>query len=135
MKLRWLVISIMVTLVLTSRSSYAFDLSGAWAVNASACNNVFGRSDNGAAFLKGDSDSFGGGFIVRGDKIIGKIAKCSIVERKEGKGILHLMAACSTDVALANVQFAFKIDSDNKITRIFPGMEELNVDYTRCAFK
>lgn len=122
-------------MLLTSQSSYAFELSGAWATNASACKKVFGISSSGAPFLKGDSDLFGGGFIIRGNEIVGKIAKCSILKMNQNKNVVHLMAACSTDVALANVQFAFKINSDNNITRIYPGMEDLNVNYVRCTSK
>jgi len=135
MTLSRLVCGLALSLVLMGQASYAFDLSGAWANNASACKKVFGTSGSGVPFLKGDSDLFGGGFIVRGKEIVGKIAKCSIVRKSQDKNVIHLMAACSTDIALANVQLEFKINSDNNITRMYPGMEDLNVDYVRCVFK
>jgi hypothetical protein len=136
MNFRLLTLGIALSLMLlTSQSSYAFELSGAWATNASACKKVFGISSSGAPFLKGDSDLFGGGFIIRGNEIVGKIAKCSILKKRQDKDVVYLMAACSTDVALANVQFAFKINGDNKITRVYPGMDDLNIDYVRCASK
>ena len=121
-------------LLFTAHSAFAFDLSGPWAVDASSCQSVFGTTKNGALFIKSDSDSYGGGFIVQGKKIVGKIAKCSILRETQEKDVVRVVAACSTDVALANVQFAFRIHDNNKITRLYPGMEDLNVDYERCAF-
>ena len=115
--------------------AYAFDLNGEWATDASACKHVFGMSAEHHPFIKGDLDSFGGGFIVRGNSIIGKIATCTIIKKKETNDVLHLIAKCSTDVALANVQFSFKINDKSNITRLFPGMEDLNVTYARCHFE
>ena len=47
--------------------------------------------------------------------------------------MFHLITSCSTDVALATVQFSFKIDDDNKITRFFPAIPELSTQYYRCS--
>jgi hypothetical protein len=69
---------------------------------------------------------------VRHNMIVGKIAKCSIKSKKEDGPVTHLIATCSTDVALANVQFNFRIKDDNNIVRIYPGVEELNTAYGRC---
>jgi hypothetical protein len=112
--------------------SYAFDLNGAWATDVSACGDIFGRTRDNEIFIKKDSDNYGGGFIVRHNMIVGKIAKCSIKSKKEDGPVTHLIATCSTDVALANVQFNFRIKDDNNIVRIYPGVEELNTAYGRC---
>ncbi len=128
-------VSAMLASALICSQAYAFDLNGAWATDASACKNVFGMSADHIPFMKADSDSFGGGFIVRGNSIIGKIATCAITGKKEVKNVVHLIAKCSTDVALANVQFSFKINDQNNITRLYPGMEELNTTYARCPLE
>jgi len=79
-----------------------------------------------------DADNYGSGFIVDGNQVRGKIATCNIKSRKEDAGLVHLITSCSTDVALQAVQLSFKIDSENRITRIFPGAPEMSTSYTRC---
>lgn len=116
------------------QASYAFDLTGAWATNPTVCKDIFATGPAGALMIKEGSDFYGSGFIVRGKDIIGKLAKCTIISTKQSKNVVRMAAACSTDVALGHVQFAFKIENDNKITRIYPGLEELNVSYSRCSF-
>lgn len=132
MNWRLLNFGVVVSLMLIGRSSYAFDLSGAWATNQSACKDIFALGPGRTLLMKDDSDLYGSGFIARGKEIIGKMQKYKILSAKESKNVVRLVAACSTDVALGHVQFAFRIDNDNKITRFYPGIEELNVSYWRC---
>ncbi|MGA6977442.1 MAG: hypothetical protein WBZ23_13035, partial [Pseudolabrys sp.] len=41
-------------------------------------------------------------------------------EEKEESGVLHLIASCSTDIAVLGTQeLSTKLDNDNRITRIF----------------
>src|SRR5450756_1716738 len=47
--------------------------------------------------------------------------------------VTHLVAKCATDLAFENVQFSLKIDNENKITRLYPGLPELSVAYFRCS--
>ena len=82
--------------------------------------------------LTKDADNYGSGFVVDGNQVRGKIAVCNIKSRKEEVGLVHLITSCSTDVALQTVQMSFKIDDDNRITRIFPGAPEMSVSYSRC---
>ena len=77
-----------------------------------------------------DADNYGSGFIVDGNQLRGKIATCNIKSRKEDAGVVNLITSCSTDVALQTVQMSFKIDSENQITRIFPGVPEMATSYT-----
>jgi hypothetical protein len=124
---------VLVGILFSSDHSYAFDLTGAWTTDGSNCHLVFGKSKNGEAFLTKNSDTFGGGFIVRGKEIVGKIAKCSIKTTKNVGPVINLIAECSAG-ALTTQQFSFRIKNDNIITRIYPGVEELNTDYYRCQF-
>lgn len=112
--------------------AHAFDLSGAWAGDASICQKIFVKKKNNISITR-NSDVYGSGFIVEGNKIRGKAAACTIKNRKEEAGILNLIAVCSTDIAFSTTQFQLKIDSDNKVTRLFPGMPDLTFDYVRCA--
>jgi hypothetical protein len=109
----------------------AFDLNGAWASDGSACDKIF-QMKNKIASIRRDSDLYGSGFIVEGNQLRGKVAKCAIKSRKEDGQMVHLIAVCSSDIALSTVQFTVRGDNDNQLTRIFPGLPEMSVSYVRC---
>lgn len=111
----------------------AFDLNGAWATDAADCPKIFAKKGNAIAF-RPKSELHGGGFIIDGNTIRGKTAKCTIKQRREEGGTLQLIASCATDVLLSNMQFSLRIVNDNKVSRIFPGMEGMELAYDRCAF-
>ncbi|MEA2880935.1 MAG: hypothetical protein QOH32_154 [Bradyrhizobium sp.] len=109
----------------------AFDLNGAWASDADNCVRVFVR--NGVKVNFTDmSDVYGGGFIIDGNQIIGKFARCQIKARKDEGQNINLIAACASDIMLQSVQFNLKpIDAD-AVSRQFPGMEGMQIKYSRC---
>ena len=109
----------------------AFEFSGSWATASSACSQVFFKKDNAISFRQ-DSDRYGGGFIIDGDKVRGQIQTCTINRRKEDGNVVHKIAKCSDDIMSSNVQFSAKIVDDNTIARIFPGMPEFTLSYSRC---
>lgn len=109
----------------------ALDLNGAWASDADNCAKVFVR--NGAQLGFADmSDVYGGGFIINGDQIIGKFARCRIKARKDNGPNVNLIAACATDMMLSSVQFSLKELDANSLIRLFPGMEDMEIRYHRC---
>lgn len=119
-------------LVLPERA-VAVELTGAWAADADKCNNVFVR--RGRAKQIGFAEFpgvHGGGFIIDADQLKGKFAKCKIKTRKEDGQSLNLIAACASDIMLSNVQFVLKIVDDDTVTRLFPGMDGMEVTYHRC---
>ena len=106
--------------VLFSFPAYAFDLNGTWTTDSSNCGKVFVKKNNKISLTR-NSDVFGGGFIVEGNQIRGQARTCKITSRKEESGALHLIASCSTDIAvLGSQEISAKIDNDDRITRIFP---------------
>ena len=109
----------------------AFELNGSWATAPSACSQVFIKKD-GAISFRQDSDQYGGGFIVEGDRIRGQMQTCNISRRKEDGNVIHVIAKCADDIMLSNVQLSAKIIDDNTIARIFPGMPEFTLSYSRC---
>ena len=117
---------------LCTADANAFDLNGAWANNVSECGKIFVKKESRIS-IASDSDMYGSGFIVEGDKIRGKMASCTIKTRKEDAGTLNMAAVCSTDIALSTVQFMLKTDGENSVTRLYPGLPELAVSYVRCA--
>ena len=117
---------------LSAEPGRAGDLTGAWATDATKCKNIFRQDGNQISFRE-DSDAYGSGFVVEGNRIKGKIAQCSIKSRREDGATLHLITSCSTDIMLSNNQFSLKFIDDNTVARIFPGDSALQESYYRCA--
>jgi hypothetical protein len=117
-------------LVIAGRAD-ALDLNGAWASDASQCAKVFVRQRGRLGFTE-MSDVYGGGFIIDGDQIIGKFARCRIKARKDDGKNVNLIAACATDIMLSSVQFSVRELDANSIARLFPGMDDMEISYHRC---
>lgn len=113
-------------------SAHAVDLTGAWATESDLCGLVFAKKGNQIVFSE-LSDLYGSGFIFEGDRIRGKSARCTIKSRKIEGDTLNLFAACSTSIMNSNVQFSLKVIDENKITRLFPDMQQMTLTYSRCA--
>jgi hypothetical protein len=114
-----------------ARAGGAFDINGAWATDADACRKVFVKSGDTVRFAK-NADLHGSGFVIAGNRIRGKIANCAIKVRKDDGQTVNLAATCSTDVAVQTVQFTLKILGDDSMSRMFPGIPELETPYFRC---
>jgi hypothetical protein len=121
----------LVSLLVMGGGADALDLNGAWASDADNCAKVFVRKGTQLGFTD-MSDVFGGGFIVDGDRIIGKFASCRIKARKDSGPNVNLIAACATDMMLSSVQFSLKELDANSLLRLFPGMEDMEIRYHRC---
>ena len=119
------------SLLATSSGAGAVDLNGAWATSADQCDKVFTRQGGKLGFTE-MSDVYGGGFIVDGDQMVGKFARCKIKARKENGPNINLIAACATDIMLSSVQFSVKELDANIIVRLFPGIEDMEIRYHRC---
>jgi hypothetical protein len=117
-------------ITLASRAD-AVDLNGAWASDADQCAKVFVRQEGKLGFTE-MSDVYGGGFIIDGDQIVGKFARCRIKARKNDGVNVNLVAACATDIMLSSVQFSLKELDANSIARLFPGIEDMEIRYHRC---
>ena len=109
----------------------AGDIEGAWATNDENCGKVF-ENKNGQTVLSQDSDIYGGGFVIDGDRITGKMARCTIKSRKTVGDTMHLLAACATDIMFSSVQFSLRLPEDGRLVRIFPGMDDIQINYRRC---
>ena len=109
----------------------AFDLNGAWASDIDNCAKVFVRKDARITFTE-MSDVFGGGFIIEGDQITGKFARCRIKAKKDDGATINLVAACASDIMLQNVQFSLREVDANTVIRMFPGMAGMEIKYARC---
>ena len=127
------IVGLSTAIMFLSRTSYAFDLTGAWTDNVSACRNIFEKNTQGMFLTKSGSGIYGDAFIVRGNLIVGNAAACTIKSRKVRGPITDLVATCATgNVALSTFQFSYRVKDENAIVRIFPGIKELDVTYGRC---
>jgi hypothetical protein len=112
----------------------AFDLTGAWASSAENCNEVFtrkGRSNQ--VTFSNFSGLYGAGFIAEPDRLRGKFDKCTIKSRKEDGQNINIIVGCASGIMVSNVQFFLKVVDDNRITRMFPGIEGMEITYHRCT--
>lgn len=109
----------------------AFDLTGAWAGDAENCTKVFARKGSQITFTE-NSDVYGSGFIVDGDQITGKYARCRIKATRVDGSNINLIAACASDIMLSSVQLSAKEIDANTLLRLFPGMEGMEIKYYRC---
>jgi hypothetical protein len=125
-------VAVLMSLVLPECAG-AVELTGAWASAADNCNKVFVRRGRAKQIDFAEFSSvYGGGFIIEAEQLRGKFAKCKIKTRREEGESLNLIAGCATDIMLSNVQFVLKIIDDDNITRVFPGIEGMEVKYHRC---
>ena len=91
------------------------------------------RQKGGTISFQRDSDQYGGGFIMEGNKVRGQMQTCVIKARKEDGNVVHMLASCADDIMASNIQFSARIIDDNTITRIFPGLpDNLSIKYSRC---
>jgi hypothetical protein len=117
--------------VLSVAQARAIELTGAWASHEDLCNQVFTKKDNRVEYAE-YSELFGSGFIVDGDRIRGKAGTCTIKSRKQEGDSLELSAACASTIMTQDVRFSLKIIDDNNISRSFPEISGMSLNYTRC---
>jgi hypothetical protein len=113
--------------MLISFSADAFDLNGAWSTNEENCGKMF-MTENNKLTMTRNSDVFGSGFIVEGDQLRGPARACKIINRKVQGDVLHLIASCTTDIAVLGTQeVSAKINNDNQVTRVYPEFPEMGI--------
>jgi hypothetical protein len=127
-----LIVGMTAALFLLSGKAFAFDLSGAWASDRALCDRVFKGKGSAVSFTE-MSDLYGSGFIVNGDAIQGKSAKCSIRSRKENGNVTTLSASCASSIMTDNYQFSYRVVDDNTIERLFPDVENMAMKFSRCS--
>jgi len=119
------------TLLLPGAEARAIELTGAWATHADLCSQVFTKKDNRVVYAE-FSELFGSGFIIEGNRIRGKTGTCTIKSRKEEGDSLKRSAACASSVMAQDLRFSLKIIDDNNISRSFPEISGMSLNYTRC---
>jgi hypothetical protein len=109
----------------------ALDLNGMWSSDPALCDKIFIKKGKQAA-LSPMSDLYGSGFIIDGNRIRGKIARCTIKSRKQDGDTVLLAATCSTTIAAQDLEFSLKTIDGNTVARLFPGSSAMQVNFHRC---
>lgn len=112
-------------------SAHAVDLTGAWTTGLEACDKVF-ETKGGRTSFRQDSDMYGSGFIIEGRRIRGPTATCNVTRTQEDKDVVHMIASCATEIMYQNMQFSVRVLGEGKLSRIFPGIEGMEMTYYRC---
>jgi hypothetical protein len=111
----------------------AADLNGAWTNDLDSCGKVF-THQGGKIGMSTNADFYGSGFVIDGNVIRGKSATCRIRSMSQNGDAITISAACATDVMVSDTQFSLVLGADGRLTRSFPGMPEMTMDYFRCKF-
>jgi len=101
--------------------------------HADLCSQVFTKKDGRVVYAE-FSELFGSGFIIDGDRIMGRAGTCTIKSRKQEGDSLELSAACASSIMTQDVRFSLKIIDDNTISRSFAEISGMSLNYTRCKF-
>ena len=117
--------------VLATADARAFELTGAWATHADLCSKVFTKQDNRVVYAE-FSELFGSGFIIDGDRIRGTTGTCTIKSSKQEGNSLELSAACASNIMTQDLRFSLTIIDDNNISRSFPEIAGMSLNYARC---
>jgi len=123
--------TVVVLITMSASSSHAADVDGAWASDATVCNNVFVKKNNKVT-LTPDSELYGGGVIIEGDRVTGSFQKCNIKSLKRDGDTVHLIASCSTGIMAQELQIMIKREGDNQITFSRAGPVDTTSSYVRC---
>ncbi len=122
----------LVLLVIQSVSTQAGELSGAWATESSACDQVFTKENNKFAF-RPDADLYAGGLIVQEKQITGTFQKCTVKSLHDDGSNVKVIASCSDGVAVSDIPFDVKILGENKITLSSREPVPVEMPYVRCS--
>jgi hypothetical protein len=92
---------------------------------------VFTKTNNKVTFTP-DSELYGGGLIIEGDRVIGSFQKCTVKSLKRDGSTVHLIASCSTGVMVSDVQIMIKREGADQITLTPAGPVDSTSHYVRC---
>ena len=106
--------------------AHAGDINGLWVKfsDRSACPTIFGEKNNRTVIYER------GAFDIDDNEIRAQSATCHIKARKDDGIFVRLLLDCPPFVA--ENEMTLRIEGNNKITRIMPGMPDKNRTYFRC---
>jgi hypothetical protein len=116
---------------LFSSHAHAENLDGAWANDVQVCSKIFEKKNNKIS-LRRNADFYGSGFIIAGKEVKGMLGSCKIISHEQDGDKMLLKAQCVTDMSTSSNQFGLRVDGNDKLTRFYPDMPDMKMDYSRC---
>jgi hypothetical protein len=120
-----IVLACSVGLLFVARA-HAADINGLWVKfsDRSACPRIFEEKDNRTVIYES------GGFYIDDKEIRAQSGTCHIKARKDDGIFVELLLDCPPFIA--ENEMTLRIEGENKLTRIAPGMPDKNTTYFRC---
>ncbi len=73
------------------------------------------------------------GFIVRGNRVRGTNATCSLVSSKKKGDVLTALLNCADKMIFETVSMSVRFESDARLVRFDPEFPEVQTAYKRCS--
>lgn len=106
-------------------------LQGAWTTGGVECVDAFKKVDGRIEFNdRGSSRTTG--IIIRGSKILGPLATCTVERIREEKQHLSAYLSCADAVMFGGMSVNFQIIDATKFKRFAPDFPEISVTYSKC---
>lgn len=122
---------LLLTTALPGGSAYAADrLDGAWTTSAASCDEVFVKRKGNLA-LKRTSEGWSA-FIVRGNRINGANATCSVKSSRQKGDVTTLLLDCADKIIFDTMTVSIRFKEDGTLVRFDPEFPEVETSYHRC---
>ena len=105
-------------------------LDGAWATTAATCEEVFTKR-NGALTLKRTKEGWSA-FIIRGNRLNGANATCSVKSSKQKGDVTTLLLECADRIMFDTITVSVRFKEDGTFVRFDPEFPEVETSYHRC---
>jgi len=116
--------------LLTSAARADSRMDGAWTTNAASCDEVFTKRKGGLA-LKRTSEGWSA-FIIRGNRINGANATCSVKSSKQKGDVTTLLLECADKIIFDTMTVSVRFKDDGTFVRFDPEFPEVETSYHRC---
>ncbi|BCH32002.1 hypothetical protein MesoLjLc_39320 [Mesorhizobium sp. L-8-10] len=106
-------------------------LQGAWITGGTNCADTFKKVD-GTIEFKDRGSSLTTGLIIRGNKIMGPMATCSVERIREEKEYFSAYMSCVDAVMFSDMSVSFQPIDATKFKRFVSDFPEVFVTYSKC---
>lgn len=106
-------------------------LQGAWTTGSTNCGDTFKKVGGMIEFKDRDS-SLTTGLIIRGSKIMGPLASCTVEHIRQEKDRLSAYLSCADAIIFSDMSVSFQIINATKFKRFAPDFPEISVTYSKC---
>ena len=107
-------------------------LQGAWTMTSTDdCANTFKKVGDAIEF-KDRGSSLTTGIIIRGSKILGPLATCTVERIREEKDYFSAHMTCADAILFSDISVSFQIIDSNQFKRFSAEFPDASVTYSKC---